>query len=178
MAERTTSEGLTFSERALSVLAGIGSATAAAVTTIRSEFFRVIRDVPQVSKHLKETHDTLQKMSSDAFKTAVGHDPAARAGYFKKIQDYKQLRETSYNTLVESMGYRSKGWTGLTLGTLDRAQQMSQSTRNHVILSSVITATIGIAGTSMFFGSRHIRKNLANIQTQLDEQDGRRNTSR
>ena len=173
MAETQTSSNLTASEWALSLIAGVGSATVAAVTTIRNEFFRVIRDVPQVKQHIKETHATLQKISADAAKAGVGQDTAKRAEYFKRIQDYKQLRETSYNTLVESMGYRSKGWTGLTLGTLDRAKQMSQSTRNHVFLSAGITAAIGVAGTSMFFGSRHIRKNLGEIQARLDEKENR-----
>ncbi len=163
MAQDDDLTGLTPIEYFASGLAGLGAGAVAAGNTIRSHFWERIVKVPAIAE-LREQH--ARELEESAMRQMA--NPKPRTDYFKEIDGIRTKQEAAIAEKLETLGYRSKGLTGLLMGTLDRAQAMSHFTRNQVVLSGAITTLIGAAGTSMFFGSLHNRKNLEDIERKLD----------
>lgn len=163
MAQDDNLTGLTPIEYLASGLAGLGAGAVAAGNTIRNHFWERIVKVPEIAA-LREQHSRQLEESA----TRQMENPQPRADYFKEIDAIRAKQEVEIAEKLEKLGYRSKGLTGLWMGTLDRARAMSHFSRNQVVLSGAITTLIGAAGTSMFFGSLHNRKNLEDIERKLD----------
>ena len=168
---------------AVAAAAGITSATAAAIATIRREFFKNVKDIPEVAAHLLLYENKLKDHETSVLQKAGTPEAIGRETSFGIIQDLKQANRQGFADIMEKMHYRSalkdKGaisnmWRELGLGTIDRARQMSSHSRNQVIINAGIMTVIGTAASWTFISNHHMRQNIKALHERLDEKERQR----
>lgn len=164
-------------------MAGVGAAAVGAIESVRSQLYNRFKDTPAIRDIYERLARTLQRLENnmihpEATRAAAGETGFLREGEealpvmtveekFQRMQQARKAADAEYELAAKAAGYRK----GYFLGTLDRARGLGVPSRGHVVMQAAIAATIGVAGTSMFFGSHHIRKNLAEIKQRLDEKE-------
>lgn len=139
----------------ISGAAGLLAGGVVALATIRKEFFNDIGKVPDIKDARKNLKEALQK-EWDKFGTL---DEATRGkerfSYFQKIRGMKQEGHALERTILENHGYRSKGWRGITWGSVDRTMQMSNDSKLEIAFTSLASVGIIFGAIRTFLYNRH-----------------------
>lgn len=142
----------------ISGLVGISTGLAKLVTDVRTKFYDNVLHGPDFKSILEAHGKELGRIKNDR-----------RAGitstheFIKQFHAQKDAFADKTEAFAEELGIHSTGFRGLTEGTVQRFQTLSQNARAPLVFSSIATTVIGFAGTSMFLNSLAQRKQLKDI---------------